>query len=180
MSTVNRNSNISPVPMSLPVTDPQISNDDYGIKTASPDIILIPTDSLPVDLMTELIFENIGGKEIINIARHDLINGQPVAYSPIKGLPLLEYQLDPNTIIGLQKTAPETFLNFPIKYESFLPEYVDISGEPNIYYDANLRGIVIEVTNSNNNERVELQIASAATLLDDTIYTNIELFTEES
>lgn len=180
MSSINRSSQISPVPLSLPVADPQISNDDYGIKPASPDVILIPTDSLPVDLMTELIFENIGGKEIINIARHDLINGQTVAYSPIKGLPLLEYQLDPNTIIGLQKTAPETFLNFPIKYESYLPEYVNVFGEANVYYDAAIKGIVIEVINTNNNERVELQIASAATLLDDTIYISTESLMEES
>lgn len=154
-----------------------ISNDDSSARTADPDVILIPTDSLPVELMTELIFENIGGKEIINIARHDLINGQPVVYSPIKKLPLLEYQLDPTAIVGLQKTAPENFLNFPIKFEFYLPEYVGVTDKTNTYYDANVKGMVIEVTNINNNERMDLEIAASIEVLDDTIY-NVVLLEE--
>jgi hypothetical protein len=180
MSTNRNINNTSPIPP-VPFAEPIVSNDDYGIKPASPDIILIPNDSLPVELMTELIFENIGGREIINVARHDLINGQPVVYSPIKQLPTLEYQLDPNTIIGLQKTAPENFLNFPVKFEAFLPGYVGTLEQTNVYYDPVSKGLVVEVTNINNNERVELQIASTINVLDDTIYTDfIQLSTEES
>jgi hypothetical protein len=176
VSSTNQEPSVSPVPMSAN-TQLSLSNDQYGIKSARPDVILIPTESLPVELMTELIFENIGGKEIINISRHDLINGQPVVYSLIKKLPLLEYDLDPNKIVGLQKTAPENFLNFPIKFELFLPQYVGLSNQTNVYYDPEIKGIVIEVTNINNNERVELQIASLIEVIDDTIYLD---FLEET
>ena len=50
------------------------------------DLILFNNEAMPIELMTDLIFEDIGGHEIINIARTDTINGQTVIYQPIKNL----------------------------------------------------------------------------------------------
>ena len=46
------------------------------VKSATPDIVLFNDDTVPIETMTDLIFEKIGGQELINIARSDTINGQ--------------------------------------------------------------------------------------------------------
>ena len=49
-----------------------------GVKAATPDIILFDEAALPVDAMSHLIFENIGGHEIINMLRYDTVDGKRV------------------------------------------------------------------------------------------------------
>ena len=63
-----------------------------AIKVATPDILLFDESSVPVDIMTELIFEDIGGQEIITISRNDIINGQEVSYSLIGNLSKIQKQ----------------------------------------------------------------------------------------
>ena len=55
--------------------------------------------------MSDLIFENIGGQELINIARTDTINGQKILYQPIKNINSINQEYGPNNIVGLQKTS---------------------------------------------------------------------------
>jgi hypothetical protein len=57
-----------------------------SIKIATPDIMIGKDEVVPIETMTNLIFEDIGGQEIINISRADLVNGQKVVYQPIKNL----------------------------------------------------------------------------------------------
>ena len=64
-----------------PISTSSAAND---VLIAKKDIILFNEDAVPVELMTDLIFENIGGQELINISRHDTVNGQTVIYQPIK------------------------------------------------------------------------------------------------
>jgi hypothetical protein len=45
------------------------SNFVNPVKTSIPDNILFDDDSVPIELMTDLIFENIGGHELINIVK---------------------------------------------------------------------------------------------------------------
>ena len=69
--------NVNPTP-NLPkvvVPDKVLVTD---VKPATPDIILFDNESVPIEVMTDLIFENIGGQELINIVRSDIVNGQNV------------------------------------------------------------------------------------------------------
>jgi len=83
----------SPIPglSAVPMT-PNILGLGVGLKAVDPvltapiDTILYNDDSLPIEIMTDLIFENIGGQELINIARNDTVNGQTIIYQPIKNL----------------------------------------------------------------------------------------------
>jgi len=56
------------------------------VKTAPIDTVLFNDDSMSIEIMADLIFEDIGGHELINIARNDIINGQQISYTPIKNL----------------------------------------------------------------------------------------------
>jgi len=60
-----------------------------GIKIATPDIVQFDESAIPVDAMTNLLFENIGGQEILGVARNDIVNGQDVSYNLISNLKTL-------------------------------------------------------------------------------------------
>lgn len=140
------------------------------VKIATPDLIIQDTTSTPIDLMTELIFEDIGGQEILDIARHDTVNGQPVAYSPVKRLDIIDFQYSPNNIIGLSPNSSSFFLNFPIKLENNLPSFSENSDQL-IYFDETINSIVINLINVRPTEFVQVQVLSSGKLRDDTIYT---------
>jgi hypothetical protein len=74
-------------------------------KTAPIDTILFDEEAVPIEIMSDMIFEDIGGHEIINIARNDTINGQTVTYQPIKNLSSIQQQYNPNNVLALQNTS---------------------------------------------------------------------------
>jgi hypothetical protein len=137
---------------------------DSAVKIATPDIILIKDEAIAAEIMADLIFQDIGGQEIINIARSDVINGQNVVYQPIKNITSLFYQYNPQNILALQKTDKDYFKNFAINLKDRLPEW------PYVYIDEDTGDLVIQVQNMAPSESIEVQTISNVTVLDDTIY----------
>ena len=141
-----------------------INTSNDSVKIATPDIILIKDEAIAAQIMTDLIFQDIGGQEIINIARNDMINGQNVVYQPIKNITSLFSQYNPQNILSLQRTDRDYFKNFAINLKDRLPEW------PYIYVLEN-GDLVIEVDNMLPSESIEVQTVSNVTVLDDTIYS---------
>jgi hypothetical protein len=141
-----------------------INTSNDSVKIATPDIILIKDEAVAAQIMTDLIFQDIGGQEIINIARNDMINGQNVIYQPIKNITSLFSQYNPQNILSLQRTDRDYFKNFAISLKDKLPEW------PYIYVLEN-GDLVIEVDNMLPSESIEVQTVSNVTVLDDTIYS---------
>lgn len=139
---------------------------DEPIKIATPDLILFRDDVIPIETMTDLLFENISSQEIISIARNDLVNGQTVKYSPIKNLSSLAIKYGPKNIIALQGSI---FNNYPIKLEDKIPDQGGGVGGLHVYADSS-NSLIIEVANIADDERVEVQILSSGSLINDTIY----------
>jgi len=140
------------------------------VKPATTDIILFKDDTLPIEIMTDLIFENIGGQELINIVRSDLVNGQNILYQPIKNLSSIYFQYNPQNILGLQDIDANYFKQFPINFSSKVP----LCGTgPNcsiVYIDESTGDLIINVINLAKDEQVEISIISNGEVLDDTIY----------
>lgn len=134
------------------------------IRTATKDIILFNDDSFPVSLMTDLIFEDIGGEELISIARRDTVNGQDITYQPIKNLSSIEQQYNPNNIVSLQATVDKYFANFPIKLDNKIPEAGTGVDGNYIYIDPLTGNLVIEAVNLEPEELIEIQIATSGTI----------------
>lgn len=150
---------------------PVASSSSGGIKVADPDVILFNSDNIPVEVMTDLIFEDIGGTEILNIARTDLVNGQSVIYAPIKNLAQIYLKYNPQNILSLQETTGEIFDNFPIKLGRHVPSVGNGPNGRNVYMNPVNGNIVIDVINIERNEQVEIQIANTGSTFNDTIYT---------
>jgi len=146
------------------------STSSSGVKIPTKDIILYADDSTPVEVMADLIFEDIGGQEIINIARNDIINGQSVIYQPIKNITSLYFQYNPQNILSLQNTSEEFFNKFSIKLENKIP---NIGTGPNgeiVYLDSVTGNLVINVINLATDEQVEIEILRNGNVFNDTIY----------
>jgi hypothetical protein len=134
------------------------------VKSASIDSILFDQeDALPVEIMADLIFEDIGGEELINIARNDTINGQPVIYQPIKNLSQVYQEYNPNNILIVRNTSDKYFENFPIKFEQKIPSNPTGPSDSNVYIDYN-GDLVIEAINLAADEQIELQIMINGTI----------------
>jgi hypothetical protein len=149
------------------------SSSSAAIKPATPELIALSNPPMDIEIMADMIFENIGGQELINISRSDTINGQDVIYSPIKNLKDLYIQYNPNNIIKLESTADTYFKNFSIRLESKLPPYgTGPSGEI-VYLDTTTGDLVINISSLDTDEQVDVQILNSGETLNGTIYGEV-------
>lgn len=149
------------------------------VKSATPDIIIEDGTGVPIELMEQLIFEDIGGQELLLLSRHDNLNGQKVAYRPISNLQDIDIRYATENLIFASDSFKNYFKNFTILLESAVPELIkyDVDGSiifndsaPNAYVVNATGGITLEFDNLKNGEQVQVQIMSNASLFDDTIY----------
>lgn len=146
------------------------SGNNGSTKIADPDIIQFDDEAVPVELITDLTFEQIGGQEIINVARNDLINGQNVIYKPIKNLQDIYLRYNSKNIVGLQQTSEETFRNFPIKLVNYIPEEGNGPGGSYVYLDSQTGDIVVDLVGVRSGDQVDIDVVNQASTFDDTIY----------
>lgn len=135
-------------------------------KTAPIDTILFDDESVPIEIMSDMIFEDIGGHEIINIARNDTVNGQTVSYQPIKNLTSIQQQYNPNNIVALQDTSQKYFENFSIKLETKLPAEGGGGGPDGayVYIEQSTGDLIVELINLEPDEQIEVEIRVSGTI----------------
>lgn len=158
--------------MTISATPPTPSNSGLNISafsvnpvlTAPIDTILYNEEATPVEIMADLLFENIGGQELINIARNDTVNGQTVIYQPIKNLAAIQQQYNPNNIVSLQATSDKYFQNYSIKFESKVPNVGNGPNGEHVYIDPQTGDLVIDVINVQEGEQVQVEITSSGTI----------------
>jgi hypothetical protein len=156
-------SNIKATPATPETNTLSIFSPPAAIKTATPDIVLFDEETLEVDQMFDLIFENLGGQELISISRSDIINGQKISYQPIKNLSSIQQRYNPNNILSLQQTADKYFAGFSIKLEDKIPNVGNGENGKNVYIDEQ-GNLIIEFVNLNNDEQIETQITLSGTI----------------
>lgn len=157
-------SQVTATPSTATATPAVATTTSKQVKTATKDIILFDDGIVPVNLMADLIFEDIGGEELISIARRDTVNGQKITYQPIKNLSSIEQEYNPNNIISLQATSDKYFANFPIKLDNRIPETGTGSNGDYVYIEPTTGNLVIEVVNLESDEQLEIQIATNGTI----------------
>lgn len=140
------------------------SNNINPVLTAPIDTILFNDDSVPIEIMADLIFENIGGQELINIARNDTVNGQTILYQPIKNLTAVQQQYNPNNIVSLQATSDKYFQNFSIKFDEKVPTTGTGPGGSHVYIDPETGELVVEAINMSEDEQIEVEITISGTI----------------
>ena len=163
--------------MTVSATPPTPSNAGLNISafsvnpvlTAPIDTILYNEEATPVEIMADLLFENIGGQELINIARNDTVNGQTIIYQPIKNLTAIQQQYNPNNIVSLQATSDKYFQNYSIKFENKVPNVGSGPNGEHVYIDAETGDLIVEVVNIEEGEQVQVEITSSGTIYEATL-----------
>lgn len=140
-----------------------------AIKVARPDIIEFERPILPPEVLLDLLFQSIGGEEIISISRNDIIDGNNVAYNIIKNTDEVSLQYNPKNIFTLPGSSEALFSSFAIRLELYAKS--DFGDEPYLNDDGDL---IINVTYLNSDEAVEVQILNSGNVIGDTIYTGDE------
>jgi hypothetical protein len=164
---------------------PIVPVDNTSVKIATPDLILFNDEVMSIEIMTDLVFEDIGGYELATISRHDLVNGQKVIYTPIKNLTDLYLQYNPNNVLRLQ-SSDSYFKSLSLSIFDHLPVcgtgYDLVGTDPDltkrtkvpncksVYIDPITGDLVINLINVKENEQVEVQVLTSGEIFDDTIY----------
>jgi hypothetical protein len=167
---------------------PEMSTTDDSVKIATPDLIIFNDESMSIEIMTDLIFEDIGGYELATISRHDLVNGQKVVYAPIKNLTDLYLQYNPNNVLRLQ-SSDSYFKSLSLSIFDHLPicgtgyDLVEKVGEPDktkwtkvpncksVYIDPLTGDLIINLVNVKEGEQVEVQVLTSGEIFNDTIHS---------
>jgi hypothetical protein len=157
----------SPTPQ---IPRPEDPKEDKSVKSASPDIILIDQNDLPIDLILKLTLEKIGGQELISLVRHDTVNGQNIVYQPVKNISDLAISYNPQNIINIPDTAEIYFKNFAIKMENHIVQDTNETPPESVYIDSVSGNIVIETVNLKADYEVEVQMVTSGQIFNDTIY----------
>lgn len=134
------------------------------VKTAPIDTVLFNDDSVPIEIMTDLIFEDIGGQELINIVRNDTIIGQNLEYLPIKNITSINRQYDPNNILSLQNTSNKIFSNFVIPIDDKIPKIGNGPGNSFIYLDPDTGNLIIELINLSLDNEIQVAFMTGGTI----------------
>jgi hypothetical protein len=129
-----------------------VSNKNF--KVAPSDIIVFDDNSVEIALIQDLLFEDIGATELANISRSDLIDGQQVSYAPIKNLPTVRREWNPNTVIATAY-ATDYFSRFPIDLSS--------RGVYEPYFDAS-GNLIIEIDGVEDDEEIQVQFLASGTI----------------
>lgn len=153
-----------PKPAATPPTQAPAAPAKPPAKIPEVSTIQFNQDAVPEGLIEYLIFEKIGGHEIINMVRSDSVNGQNIIYSPVANLSLLLQEYNPNNILGLQLTSDKFFENFNIVLETRVPEVGNGLNGANVYLDSTTYDLIIETVNSFEDESVETQMLTSGTI----------------
>lgn len=144
------------------------------IKVADPQYILSIDPAATIEEMQNTLWQNIGGHEIISLARRDLVDGKNINYNLISDLSKLFAEYNPKTILSIENSSPLYFNAFGIKFEKYLPSIDDLHKiDPALDNPISVDGynnITIYVSNIKDSHEVEVQSLTAAELLRDTIY----------
>lgn len=136
----------------LPNFKPIVSNKNF--KVAPSDIIQFDDNSVEIELIKDLLFEDIGATELANISRTDLIDGQNVIYAPIKNLPVIRRDFNPNNIVATGSNS-DYFSRFAID--------LSLRGIYDPYFD-DQGNLVIEVETVGDDEEIQVQILTNGTI----------------
>jgi hypothetical protein len=162
-------SNINAVPNLPEVRERSRENQ---VKAATPDLIVKDKNGQPIEYLTDLLYEQIGGQEILSVSRAEIINGQNVTYSPISNLTSISTRYNSQNIFYVDGTWEEYFSNFAIKLENYLPDFGSGPLGQIIYIeqDGETANLVIEFQDVPENIEVEVQTAFTSELFSDIIY----------
>lgn len=142
--------------------------------------IKLPKDKSEEEL-ARLFLMDIGGRELVNLTRHDQINGINQEYSPIKNLADISLQYNPFEISPNADNVTTYLTTFNFDITKYIPTQAELDEEypleadaakrTVVYFDKSTNSLNVHVKNIFTNERVEVEFIIPEEVKDGTIYT---------
>jgi hypothetical protein len=135
-------------------------------KTPTRDVVTFVESNFSAEGIANLLFEQIGGIELISMVRRDTVEGQNPYYTVISNLSNIKKEFDPTQIISRQKPNQSFFDIYSIDINSKIPNdlYLERNNLTNFFYTDTNGDFVIELDNMLVDEVVELEIAQGGTI----------------
>lgn len=135
-------------------------------KNPSRDVVLFSENDVSIEGIQNLLFEQVGGIELISMVRRDTVEGQNPYYSIISNLSSIKREFDPTQIISRQRPNQSFFDIFSIDLNQKIPDdvYLDQNNLENFFYIDTNGDFVIELDNLSEDEIIELEIAQGGTI----------------
>lgn len=166
--------NTSGVSATPDVPTPISSSLGNSVKPATPDLIQFNDADIPIEYMTDLLFEQVGGQEIISLSRNDTINGQNIRYTPIKNTSQISLNYSPQNIFSITDTTSSYFNNYSINFAEKVPEIGSNEKENQVkqivYIDETNGDLVVNVINMRTGEQVEVNVVNSVNQVSDILY----------
>lgn len=124
------------------------------------------TDTIPESVMEYLLFEQVGGQELLSLSRTDTVSGTNPSYSIITDLINVGFQNSASSIISLPNSLPDTFKQYGIVLGTYVPDIEEAYSNPsqNGYIDSDqdnletYQSLIFEFKNMQKNHQIEVQV----------------------
>ena len=136
------------------------------VKVPDRDVSYFDDSNVKIGELERLLFQNIGGSELVTLARQDTIDGINPRYTIISNLSRLRTEFDPISLIARQRKGDSPFQKYPIRLSERIPDskYLSNNDIENFYYIASNGDLTIELMNMKPGELIEVEIVSSATI----------------
>ena len=124
------------------------------VKVSNVNVVAMNYNQQPVELLEKMFFQDVGGTEILSVARHDTVGGEPVVYSEVDNLKDLQIQFNPLNILTTTNIN-NLFKGYGIDITQKLNRDLDT-----VKVEVESGNMEIEVVNVNRDEYVQIQVAS--------------------
>ena len=146
----------SPPRAAVVVVEKGQNKTNAGVKI--PDVVVSTYDysQATIEELEKLYFQNVGGTEILTVARHDNVNGQEVPLSYLDNLKELNTEFNPLNIL-----TTENIYNHFNRFAIDMTQRIDSVNQA-VAVDEEASNIVITLDEIQADEYVQIQVANVA------------------
>ena len=168
----------APAPYVPPPPPPGQDQVNYTpVKIPEANVVAFLQEQVGADALEKLYFEDVGGTEILSVARHDTIGGEPVATAPIANIEDILSSFNPLNILT-STNMDELFNQFAIDMSTHVKNLYTAIGieedtevridEEGNEQEVSVNYLYIQLDNLAADEYVQIQVAPDD--MGDTIY----------
>jgi len=129
--------------------------------------LFIDTTAPSEEFMTNIIFEEIGGDEVLDTQNHNfLVNPDK---SNILNIATILEVTSPKSLFKSSNIYGSTFDQFQIELSDKVPKVGNAQNNGNVYFSSDMKAILIEFINLSDDEEIEVQFMSTVLPIGDTI-----------
>ena len=151
----------APAPYVPPPPPPGQDSVNYTpVKIPDAEVVVFLQDQVSADALEKLYFEDVGGTEILAVARHDTVGGEPVATAPISNLEDIKLQFNPLNILS-SINSDELFNQFAIDMNTRIYDTNNSVYGETVWTDdtSYQKYLVVEVDDLKAEEYIQIQVA---------------------